>query len=77
MSNRLRDKRCLIVGGTSGIGLAAARRFLQEGARVIISGLNDAYGAASMQTLQGCGEVCFYPSEASSEYDAESLTWKT
>ena len=29
----LRGKRCLIVGGTSGIGRAAARRFLAEGAR--------------------------------------------
>src|SRR5438477_415161 len=32
MSDRLADKRCLIVGGMSGIGLAAARRFLQQGA---------------------------------------------
>jgi NAD(P)-dependent dehydrogenase (short-subunit alcohol dehydrogenase family) len=37
---RLHNKRCLIVGGTSGIGAAAARRFLEEGARVIVAGLN-------------------------------------
>jgi NAD(P)-dependent dehydrogenase (short-subunit alcohol dehydrogenase family) len=36
---RLRQKRCLIVGGTSGIGLAAARRFAEEGAYLIVSGL--------------------------------------
>ena len=36
---RLEGRTCLIVGGTSGIGLAAARRFLAEGARVVVAGL--------------------------------------
>ena len=36
---RLSGKRCLIVGGTGGIGTAAARRFVEEGARVVVSGL--------------------------------------
>lgn len=39
MSGRLAGKRCLIVGGTSGIGLASAVRFLEEGARLIVAGL--------------------------------------
>src|SRR5262245_56083543 len=38
MSNRLQNKRCLIIGGTSGIWLAAVKRFLQEGARVVTVG---------------------------------------
>jgi NAD(P)-dependent dehydrogenase (short-subunit alcohol dehydrogenase family) len=32
----LRDKRVLITGGASGIGAAAAARFLEEGARVVV-----------------------------------------
>jgi NAD(P)-dependent dehydrogenase (short-subunit alcohol dehydrogenase family) len=35
---RLQGRNCLIVGGTGGIGLATARRFLAEGARVAVCG---------------------------------------
>jgi NAD(P)-dependent dehydrogenase (short-subunit alcohol dehydrogenase family) len=41
VAQRLRGKRCLIVGGTSGLGLAAARHFLQEGAAVVLAGLGE------------------------------------
>ncbi|KAJ5200698.1 hypothetical protein N7491_008496 [Penicillium cf. griseofulvum] len=34
--NRLAGRKCLITGGTSGIGFAIAERFLQEGASTVI-----------------------------------------
>jgi NAD(P)-dependent dehydrogenase (short-subunit alcohol dehydrogenase family) len=49
--NRLKDKRALITGGTSGIGLESARQFLNEGARVAITGKNPANLEAAEKEL--------------------------
>ena len=49
--NRLNGKRALITGGTSGIGLATARQFLSEGARVAVTGTNPASLHAASQEL--------------------------
>ena len=46
---RFKDKVVLIIGGNSGIGLAAARLFAAEGARLIISGRD-------LKTLAGAAE---------------------
>ena len=50
---RLKDKRALITGGTSGIGLETARVFLAEGARVAITGTNPETLAAARAELRG------------------------
>ena len=44
---KLAGKRALITGGTTGIGLATARRFVAEGCRVIITGQNEERLAAA------------------------------
>ncbi len=50
-ADRLKGRNCLIVGGTGGIGLGAARRFLDEGARVVVSGISPGLEPASLSSL--------------------------
>ncbi len=47
----LDGKRALITGGTTGLGLAIAERFLSEGARVVITGRDRELGARAEQAL--------------------------
>jgi NAD(P)-dependent dehydrogenase (short-subunit alcohol dehydrogenase family) len=51
MAMRLANKAALITGGNSGIGLATARLFVAEGAKVTITGRNRETLAAAAQEL--------------------------
>jgi glucose 1-dehydrogenase len=52
---RLADKVAIVTGGARGIGLAVARRFLREGARVTIADVDRSAGDAAQRALgPGC-----------------------
>ena len=52
----LKNKTILITGGASGIGLKAAKQFLNLGARVIITGRNQQKldGLKNISTINYC-----------------------
>ncbi len=53
MSGRLEGKTAVITGGCSGIGLATARKFAAEGAKVVIGDLDDTRGPEIADELGG------------------------
>ncbi len=61
---RLTAMGALITGGTTGIGLAIAQRFLAEGARVVITGRDRGLGERAEATLRGVGQGWFVAADA-------------
>jgi NAD(P)-dependent dehydrogenase (short-subunit alcohol dehydrogenase family) len=67
----------LITGGTSGIGLAAARMALTAGASVCIVGSTRGKGAAAMNQLKQFGEkACFFQADVSKPVQCEAVIKK-
>jgi NAD(P)-dependent dehydrogenase (short-subunit alcohol dehydrogenase family) len=71
MTQRLSGKTALITGGSSGIGLATARLFLEHGARVAITGRDESTLAAARKALGN--DVLAIRSDASRVADIELL----
>lgn len=69
--SKLQGKIVLITGGTSGIGLATARLFHAEGARVFVTGRNEKTLAAARAELHK--DVTVIKSDAGSLADIERL----
>jgi glucose 1-dehydrogenase len=55
----LENKVAIVTGAARGIGNAIARRFLQEGARVVIADVDEDAGSAAVQDLGSLGAVRF------------------
>lgn len=57
---RLEGRVALITGGASGIGKATAFRFIEEGAKVVISDIQDSLGESVQKELQAKGGDALY-----------------
>lgn len=55
--SKLANKVFVIIGGTTGIGLSAAKAFIAEGAKVVIVGRNPENVAAAQKDLRGAAHA--------------------
>ena len=65
MTGKLDGKTALITGGTSGIGAATAELFVQEGAKVVISGRSKDKGQSLAESLGD--SAIFYEADITNE----------
>ncbi|MEU5877682.1 3-oxoacyl-ACP reductase [Spirillospora sp. NPDC047279] len=66
---RLQDRVAVVTGGASGIGLATARRFAAEGARVVVADLDEPAGKAAAEAVGGL----FVKADVTSEDEVKAL----
>ncbi len=55
---RLKDKVIIVTGGTAGIGAAIATSAIREGASILIHGINEAEGKATVERLGPKAVLC-------------------
>jgi len=66
-----------VTGGSSGIGLATARAFLEEGARVAITGRDDRRLRKAAKELESLGKVVSIRGDVSKAADAKRMVSET
>lgn len=75
----LKGKVTLVTGGTSGIGFGIARRFLKEGAKVMISSRTERKCKETVNKLRKIGKnrISFVTGDVSKQKDAERMVSET
>lgn len=74
---RLKGKVAIVTGGANGIGLASVKRFLEEGAKVVIADFDSEKGSARAEELQAHGDVHFIHVDVVDEASVTSLIEQT
>ena len=78
MAGTVQGKVALVTGAAGGIGRAAAQIFAREGAKVVISDLQEAAGAETVKLIRDAGgDATFVSCDVSKSADVEALVKAT
>ena len=70
----MKNKTCLVTGGTSGIGQAVATQLARQGASVFLTGRDAARGASAVDAIRADGgQAEFFPADFSSLASVRAL----
>ena len=69
----LKDKVAIITGAASGIGFGTAKRFLEEGAKVVICDVNQENIDKAVEALSEFGEVAGYVADITNKAKCDEL----
>ena len=73
MTGRIDGKVAVVTGGCSGIGLATVRRFIAEGARVVIGDIADDAGRSLVEELGGSDVATYVHVDVTSKAEVDAL----
>jgi len=73
----LDNKVAIVTGGARGIGTAIARRFLEDGARVVIADVDEDAGSQAVEELGAYGAVRFVECDVGERLDVHNLVAAT
>ncbi|MEN4759956.1 glucose 1-dehydrogenase [Chryseobacterium sp. C39-AII1] len=74
----LDNKVAIVTGGGSGIGLAVAVSYAKEGAKVVVSDINEEHGNQAVEQIKANGgEASFIKADTSSPTEVENLVKET
>ncbi len=78
MSMRLKDKVCIVTGAAQGIGFACAKRFYEDGAKVMLADIQIEKGKAAAASLTGGpGEASFVECDVRLKSSVDALIGAT
>ncbi|MBN9672439.1 SDR family NAD(P)-dependent oxidoreductase [Roseibium aggregatum] len=73
----LENKVAVVTGAARGIGFAVAKRFVMDGAKVVIADVDDSAGEAAVEDLKALGEAMFIHCNVAERLNVRNLVAET